>query len=292
MEPDRAMGSLRPCPRARNKEITMLRADFHTHTTYCDGANTPREMVEAAYQKGFTDFGVSGHADFSFCTEDFGMPDAAFEQYKKELYELREEYEGRMNLYIGIELDGLGPLQKAEYSIGSTHCVKKNGEYVSIDDTPEILKSAVDRLWKGDWYAFVRDYYETEACVYDRTHCDWIGHFDLLTKFNEGGRFFDETRDAYLEPALAAMKKLNDAGLPFEINTGAISRGYRKEPYPSRILLQELKNMGGRIMINSDSHSAANIGFYFEQARKLALGCGFTHTNILTKGGGFREVEL
>ena len=43
----------------------MLRTDFHTHTTFCDGKSTPREMVEAAYRMGMTDFGVSGHADFS-----------------------------------------------------------------------------------------------------------------------------------------------------------------------------------------------------------------------------------
>ncbi len=131
-----------------------------------------------------------------------------------------------------------------------------------------------------------------EATVYDRTHCDWVGHFDLLTKFNEGGRDFDETRDEYLEPALAAMKKLNDQGLPFEINTGAISRGYRTLPYPNRILLKELYNMGGRIIINSDSHQADNIGFCFEEAARLAAECGFTHTLALVPGGGFRAVEL
>lgn len=42
-----------------------LRADFHTHTTYCDGKSTPRQMVEAAYRMGLTDLGISGHADYS-----------------------------------------------------------------------------------------------------------------------------------------------------------------------------------------------------------------------------------
>ena len=28
----------------------MLRANFHTHTTFCDGKNTPAEMAEAAYR--------------------------------------------------------------------------------------------------------------------------------------------------------------------------------------------------------------------------------------------------
>ncbi len=269
-----------------------LLADFHTHTTYCDGKNTPRQMVEEACRRGFTDFGVSGHGDFSFCMPDFGMADAAFEAYKRELYCLREEFAGRMNVHIGIELDCLGPIQKAEYAIGSTHCILKNGVYVSVDESETVQEEAVRRLWDGDWYAFARDYFELEATVYDRTHCDWIGHFDLVAKFNEGYRHFDETRDEYLEPALAAMKKLNEQGLPFEINTGAISRGYRSEPYPSAILLRELRQMGGRIMINSDSHSTQNIGFRFEQALKLAVECGFRRLCVLNLGGGFREVEI
>lgn len=270
----------------------MIKADFHTHTTYCDGKNTPREMVEAAYQMGFTDFGISGHADYSFADPGFGMSDPVLEQYKNELYALREEYAGRINLYIGIELDCLGPVQKAEYAIGSTHCVEKAGEFISVDDTEEKVADAVARLWNGDWYAYARDYYELEATVYDRTGCDWVGHFDLLTKWNEGFRHFDERKDEYREPALAAMRKLNDAGLPFEINTGAISRGYRSEPYPSRFFLKELHAMGGRIMINSDSHNINTIGYHFEQARRLALECGFKRAVVLKPGGGFREIEI
>ena len=270
----------------------MIKTDFHTHTTYCDGENTPREMVEAAYRKGFTDFGISGHGDFSLYDPGFGMSDLAFEQYKQELYALREEYAGRLNLYIGIELDCLGPVQKAEYAIGSTHYVKKNGEILAVDDSETKLADGVRRLWNGDWYAFAREYFELEATVFDRTGCDWVGHFDLLTKFNEGFRYFDETRDEYLEPALMAMKRLNQAGLPFEINTGAISRGYRSAPYPSKMLLKELFAMGGRIMIHSDSHSVKTIGNGFEQARGLALECGFTRMTVLKPHGGFREVPI
>lgn len=274
----------------------MIRADFHTHTTFCDGKSTPREMVESAYRKGFIDFGISGHADFTMYEAGFGMTDEKMEQYKKELYALREEYAGRMNLYIGIELDILGPLQKAEYAIGSVHCVEKNGEVLCVDDTEEKLVDGVNRLWQGDWYGMAKDYFEMVSRVYDVTHCDWVGHFDLLTKFNENPdgsfRYFDATRDAFLEPALAAMKRLNGQGLPFEINTGAISRGYRSVPYPSKFLLKELKSMGGRIILSSDSHSVENIGYGFDSAVKLARECGFTHSCVLKPGGGFREVDL
>ena len=54
---------------------------------------------------------------------------------------LREEYAGKMNIYIGIELDTLGPVQQAEYAIGSTHSILKDGHLVTVDDTEEKLVS-------------------------------------------------------------------------------------------------------------------------------------------------------
>lgn len=122
-----------------------LRGDFHTHTTYCDGKSTPRQMVESAHRMGLTDFGISGHADYSMWEPGFGMSDEILAAYKKELERLREEYAGRMNLYIGIELDTLGPVQQAEYAIGSTHSILKNGNLVMVDDTEKRLEEG----WKS-----------------------------------------------------------------------------------------------------------------------------------------------
>ena len=91
---------------------------------------------------------------------------------------------------------------------------------------------------------------------------------------------------------MAAMKELLKAEIPFEINTGAISRGYRMEPYPSKILLKELKAMGGMIMINSDSHADNTLLYKFDQAESLALSCGFEYCVIPDFNGGFRRIEL
>lgn len=269
----------------------MIKADFHTHTNYCDGANTPGEMVETAYKMGLTDYGVSGHAWFPHGWAG-GMTDEKLKAYKQELYALKEEYAGRMNVYVGVELDLLGPIPEADYYIGSIHCIKKAGEYVMIDSTEKVLSDAVERLWDGDWYGLTRDYYEMEAGIVKTTSCDFIGHFDLITKFNQGYKHFDETKAEYLEPAVEAMKKLVPSGVPLEINTGAISRGYRKEPYPSALLLKEWNRLGGRIIINSDSHKTENICYRFDLAEALAKSCGFRYSSILKPDGGFREVKL
>ena len=109
----------------------MLKADFHTHTTYCDGKNTPAEMVKAAYDMGFTDFGISGHGDYSPAEPGFGMTDSILSSYMKELYELREQYRGKMNLYIGIETDCLGRSRK-QNTPSAPHTIWRKMEHLSL----------------------------------------------------------------------------------------------------------------------------------------------------------------
>ena len=41
----------------------MLRANYHTHTTFCDGTSTAEEMVQQALDLGFVALGFSSHVD-------------------------------------------------------------------------------------------------------------------------------------------------------------------------------------------------------------------------------------
>ena len=52
----------------------------------------------------------------------------------------------------------------------------------------------------------------------------------------------------------------------FEINTGAISRGWRVTPYPQDFLLRRIAEKGARVIITSDSHSRDTILFGYEAA--------------------------
>ena len=40
----------------------MILTDLHVHTNYCDGKNTPEEMVLAAIEKGMECIGFSVHS--------------------------------------------------------------------------------------------------------------------------------------------------------------------------------------------------------------------------------------
>ena len=264
----------------------MLRANFHTHTTLCDGISTPEEMARRAALLGFTQLGFSGHMD----------PDNHMDMnlYRNRIHALQEQYRGKIDILMGIELDTIyNPVyaRQVEYTIGSTHFpdVACNRGYesdrpLSVDDSPEDLQLLADRYFGGDFYQLARCYYETEAQVYDRLHCTFIGHFDLITKFNDQMHVLDETNPRYTRPAIETMAYLVEEGVPFEINCGAVNRGLKKEFYPNSFFLRALHDMGGEILINSDAHQAELLNGAFDRAVKQAVACGFTHTNILVHG--------
>ena len=96
-----------------------------------------------------------------------------------------------------------------------------------------------------------------------------MGHIDLITKFNEGNRLFDMEAPRYLKAARSAIDTLLPLKIPFEINTGAISRGYRTEPYPAKSLRDYIKQKGGTLILSSDAHAKENLFYKFEKFESL-----------------------
>ena len=255
----------------------MLHANFHTHTSFCDGKNTPEEVVLQAIAYGFTQLGFSGHMD-----PDIRMD---IEAYFAEIGRLKEKYRDRIDILAGVELDNLSDpdcAKGAEYIIGSTHFLDVDTEVpMSVDHSEEIMERLCRECFGGDYYRLAKAYYELEAKVYDRLHCTFVGHFDLVTRFNDSMHFLDEEDPGYIKAALESMEYLVSEGVPFEINCGAVNRGRKKDFYPNRRLLKALHDFGGEIFINSDAHQKELLCGAFPEAVKIALSCGFSHVLIL-----------
>ena len=89
----------------------------------------------------------------------------------------------------------------------------------------------------------------------------------------------------YKDSALEAVHALKGKIPFFEVNTGAIARGYRKEPYPAPFLLSALKDLGAKIVLGSDCHQKEKMDFWFEEGKEYLRNCGYTERYILTKEG-------
>ena len=238
----------------------MIFSTYHAHTSFCDGSSTAEEMIRAAVACGCPEIGFSGHSYIQ--GEDWCMTEEGSVEYIKTLHELREKYKNQIKVYIGIEHDTESVISRESYDyvIGSVHSVLHNGKSEAIDLSFDNFARIVEESYGGDVYALCEDYFEAVSKVYDVTKCDIIGHFDLVTKFIDLMPF-DTAHPRYVAAWNRALDILLKTPAVFEVNTGAMSRGYRKEPYPATDILERIIAAGKPIVVNSDSHSASTVDF-------------------------------
>ena len=94
---------------------------------------------------------------------------------------------------------------------------------------------------------------------------------ETAKKFTEDG----------LRAALAALDRLKSAPVLFEINTGAIARGYRISPYPDPFLLRAMQDAGVKLMLNSDCHDRRFLLCGFDQYAHLVPPESFSPDYLL-----------
>lgn len=272
----------------------MFRQNLHTHSIFDDGQNTMEDMVRAAQESGLTSIGFSVHTPMPF-EDGWGWTIAAerMPDYEAEVRRLKEAYRGEIAIYYGAEWEMLSqlPLDEFDYVIGSIHHIIKDGDAYSVDATADNTADYLERVFRGDSDAAVEAYFRQYAELARVEEVDIVGHFDLLTKFDEQRHFYNPDSRRFRAAALAAIDALVSADKIFELNTGAVARGYRTTPYPSRALLTALREMGGRITISADAHRAQDVAFGFTQAEQLARDCGFTELWQLTSSG-FVPVQI
>ncbi len=263
-------------------EVDML-SNLHTHTNFCDGKSTPEEIVLSAIDMGFCSIGFSGHGytdfDKSYCMTDTNG-------YINQIKALKEKYQDKIQIYLGVEEDIAQYVcrENFDYIIGSSHYFNIDGKLHPIDLSAEYFKKCIE-LFGEDVKTLSENYYSNFCDYIICRKPDIIGHFDLITKFDEtdGMGYFLNNSD-YIEIAEKYLKIALKSECIFEVNTGAISRGYRTNPYPQENLLHILKESDAKIMLTSDSHSADTLCFGFDQTRSLLKDIGFSYVYVLYDG--------
>ena len=251
-----------------------MKTNLHTHSTWCDGKNTPEEMTLAAIAKGFDTIGFSSHMASPLDLEETVDP-ARYGDYVADVRRVAAKYSGRIRVLCGAEADyipGVTAPEKSRYAalgldylIGSVHYVSApDGALVPVDNTPGILRDGIERHFGGDARKYIERYFEqqTEMLAFD---FDIVAHVDLVRKFNVKAPYFDESAPWYLAARHRFALALSASGKTTEINTGAISRGWLSEPYPAADFRAELAALGVRMIYSSDSHSVDSIDCGWEE---------------------------
>ncbi len=216
--------------------------DFHTHTTFSDGSDTPEAMIQAAVAAGITTLGICDHVRSS---TDW-VP-----QYVETIRRLRAD--APIDVRCGVEakmLDTHGNLDLPENLFGV--------EYVAIADhrvptpygpaLPEQIRRRMDAGALGEIDVFELIVEATAAAAAASPAQPIIAHlFSILPKLGM------REDDIPLSLVNVLVRRLRRAHAWVEIN--------EKWKCPGRDIADRLARGGVQLVAGSDSHAAADLGW-------------------------------
>ncbi len=272
---------------------------------FCEHAEgSLRSILEAAERAGYAVFGVSEHMPrveprYLYTTErEKGWTvqtlETLFERYAVAIRELAREFEGRLVVLCGFEIEVVPPdrwVQLVEryrrdyafdYIVGSVHFIRDGG-IDSDPDEPDTRRAIIEC---GGVENLAVEYYRAMAEMVQAVRPEVVAHFDLvrLLAHRVGEPRAAETprvRDA----ALNALEAVQSAGSLLEVNTAGIRKGLGA-PYPADWIVQTAAAMGIPFCFSDDSHRPEQVGFGLEAAREHLLRNGVREVQFLTRQNG------
>ena len=256
-----------------------MTADCHLHTKFSDDSDTlPEAMAERALALGMSEICITDHYDMDFPGGEFSLDTGS---YQKALQALRQKYEGRLNIYTGVEL-GLQPQLHEkisrylkefsfDYVIGSVHLVKGHDPYErdSLDMTDEEMYR--------EYFRFTLENVESVAGFHS------LGHLDYAVRYGyDRGSSYSYRKYADLIDEI--LKALIRKDIALEVNTGGLRYGLGF-PNPHPDVLRRYRELGGTMVtLGSDAHKPDGMGYGFPEAVSLLKEAGFN--SITTFHGG------
>ena len=263
----------------------MIQADMHMHTWFStDSEACPRDMADKAVRKGLKTICFTDHFDkddLEWGEEGIFDVDAYFVEMQK----LQEEYAGKLNIRIGIELgfrtylkDYYEELTKKypfDFVIGSVHNVpyKKDAEGNILYTDPAAEKLFTDRTDKKAYRLMMETTLEnvrTSDCF------QTLGHLDYVVRYGKS-REKEYSYTDYADIIDEILKLLIEKEKGLEVNSAGLKYGLPfAHPHPD--VLKRYRELGGEIItIGADAHKPEHIAYDFAKAEEILKSCGFKY---------------
>ena len=277
----------------------MIQADMHMHTWFStDSEACPRDMADEAVRKGLKTICFTDHFDkddLEWGEEGIFDVDAYFVEMQK----LQEEYAGKLNIRIGIEL-GLRTYLKDYYEeltkkypfdfvIGSVHNVpyKKDAEGNILYTDPAAEKLFTERTDKEAYRLMMETTLEnvrTSDCF------QTLGHLDYVVRYGKS-REKEYSYTDYADIIDEILKLLIEKEKGLEVNSAGLKYGLPfAHPHPD--VLKRYRELGGEIItIGADAHKPEHIAYDFAKAEEILKSCGFKYyTEFFEQKPVFKQI--
>lgn len=278
----------------------MKLTNFHTHTILSDGSETAENMVIAAIDKKFDVLGFSEHSPIPFYS-DWNMKFENLCKYFDEIKSVKEKYSDKIEIYTGLEVDYIENIcgidtwknYNPDYTIGSVHYLRQfdNNEFFTLDYSKELFQKGLEEIFGNDIKKLVKEYYSAISKMVTIQKPEIVGHLNLITKFNKGNYFFDESEKWYKDIVAETLEVISKNNVIIEINTRGFYRKLTDEFYPSHSILEQCFKLKIPVMINSDAHQSSELDKNIAEAKKTLLETGFKDVAVLIKNK-WQKTEL
>ena len=268
----------------------MLKWDGHTHTKFCyHGSDAASELyINRAIELGFERYTISEHpplpagwVDDAALFAELAMPMEELPEYFNYVSEMKQKFEGSIEITAGLEFDYLPGREdftasiverwqsELEDVVYSVHYLPGVGGMRCIDFTPDDFKKNL-LAYYGSMEKVVDEYYNhVEQAIAEAAKLPMrtrIGHINLIQKFQTVLPAIDEEqlnkRMRSLFPLLERSK------VAVDINTAGLRVATCGNAYVPPWFIQECRNRGIVCVYGSDSHKPEQVGFgwdYYEE---------------------------
>ena len=235
--------------------------DYHVHTARCGHAGgAARDYVLAALTRGLSEVAFTDHVPLYFLPgEDpdpgIAMTRAELPGYVEEVRALRDEFAGRIDVLLGLEADYAEGHEAAleeilaahawDVVLGSVHWVK--GDWIDAPNSgARHEREGTEVLWE--------EYYRLLA------KAAATGLFDVLTHFDLPKKFGHRRPPSVAHAESHAVEAARASGVAVEVSSAGLRKAV-KEEYPAPPLLARLVTAGVPIVLSSDAHAPAEVGW-------------------------------
>jgi histidinol-phosphatase (PHP family) len=252
-----------------------LIVDYHVHTPYCGHAQGKTiDYIESAIRAGISEIGFSDHLGRYYLGNaqkkrywDWGMRERDIARYFSEILDLREAFEDRITIRIGLEVDYIEGAEHLleeivshypfDFLLGSIHCLPSLGwrhisQYVKVN--PLQVYAA---------------YFEAVEAAIRSGLFQSLAHIDFIWRYVAWPDAPQEIIAQYISDAVKLSAK---STTNIEVNANGflwsqISDDQKYDLFD--MLLEFIKRHRAGITIGSDAHTPDLVGKSFPQIINL-----------------------
>jgi len=251
--------------------------DSHMHTPLCRHAvGAPDEYAAAAVSRGLRGIIFTCHNPLPRgLSRSVRMDPEEFEAYLQLVSDAKEQWEGRLEVRLGLECDYLPGEGLEGWLAEQAAAVEYDYLLASVHPhLPEYRK----RFWRDQPVDFQQRYFEHLAEAAELRLHDALAHPDLVK--NVSPNDWDVSR--ILDDIRRSLDRIAAAGMAMELNTSGWKKNV-KEQNPGATILREIAQRGIAIVLGSDSHEPGRVGDRFLDALTLVEEAGFTHVSYFQR---------